>query len=96
MNPPRIAFLPTVEDRLASIEERLERGSDRMDSMQDELSANTAVTTEVRDLLTAGKGGLKVLGWFGVFAKWLGGIATAIAALWALYYAATHGGQLPK
>lgn len=86
----RIPALPTTEDRLQSIEERLQRGADRMDEMQEELSANTTVTTEVRDLLQTAKGGLKVLGWIGSFVKWAGGIAAGLAAIWALLQAALH------
>lgn len=78
-----------------SIEQRLADGDRRMSDMQTELSANTAVTTEVRDMLQTVRGGLRVLGWFGAAVKWVGGIATGLAALWAVLQAALHNGQLP-
>lgn len=86
---------PDHEDRLAAIEASLRDGSVRMDSMQAELSANTAITVQVRDLLQALRGGLRVLGWLGVAAKWTGGIAAAATAVWALIHAALHSGRPP-
>jgi hypothetical protein len=87
---------PPVDERLTEIEDRLDKGSKRMQDLRDELAANSATTNEVRELLEAGKNGLKVLGWIGVGAKWIGAIAGALVALWSLIYAATHNGQLPK
>lgn len=91
------------DKRLDHIEARLDRGSQNMSEiradvsgLRAELAGNTEVTNEVRELLEAGKNGLKVLGWIGVGAKWLGGIAAALTALWTLLYAITHNGQLPK
>lgn len=83
------------EDRLAAIEARLLEGSARMDRMQAELSANTAITVQVRDLLQTLRGGLRLLGWLGVAAKWIGGIAAAVTAVWALIHAAIHSGRPP-
>jgi hypothetical protein len=54
------------------------------------------VTHEVRDLLTAFKGGFKVLGWLGTGLKWVGGIALACTTIYTALYMATHGGQLPS
>lgn len=85
-----------LKNRLQEIEDRLDKGAKNMRDMRTELADNTAVTTEVKQLLEAGKNGLKVLGWIGVGAKWVGGLAAAITALWTLLYAATHGGHLPK
>lgn len=85
----------TDEDRLACIEARLLDGSARMDRMEAELSANTAITVQVRDLLQALRGGLRVLGWLGVAAKWIGGIAAAVTAVWALIHALIHSGRPP-
>lgn len=83
------------EDRLAGIEARLLEGSARMDRMQAELSANTAITVQVRDLLQTLRGGLRLLGWLGIAAKWIGAIAAAVTAVWALVHAAIHSGRPP-
>ena len=96
-----------VDEMLAAaitpINERLDRGADRMrelgdglDAMRAELKVNTETTVQVRELLDVGKGGLRVLGWLGAGAKWLGAIAAAASAIWVLVHQATHGGQLPK
>lgn len=83
-------------DRIAAIEAQLVDGSKRMDRMQEELTSNTEVTREIRDILAMGRTGLKVLGGLGTFAKWLGGIAGACAAIWSFFYMLTHGGPPNK
>lgn len=50
---------------------------------------NTALTRDVRDMLTAGRVMLKA-------AKIAGALAAAGSALWLALYQATHGGQMPK
>lgn len=94
--PPPIA-LQEVElaDRLRQIDERLDRGSERMDLMQAELKSNTDVTTEVREILSAVRTGLRVLGGLGTAAQWAGRLAAAAVALWGAFYALTHGGRPP-
>jgi DNA anti-recombination protein RmuC len=42
-------------------------------------------TQEMSDLFKTLKGGFKVIGWFGHFAKWVGGIIAAGAALYTFY-----------
>ena len=69
--------------------------AERMTHIETNLADTQAVTYEVRDLLTAFKGGFRVLGWLGTGAKWLGGIATACVAIYTVGYMLTHGGQLP-
>lgn len=86
----------STEERLAAIEERLDRGSDRMDRIERTLNENTDATLEVRDLINTVKGGFKVLGWLGGGAKWIGSLATAGAAIYGFIWAITHPGQLPK
>ena len=56
----------TTPARLAAIETSLAQGRQRMDRMQTELTVNTEITAEVRDLLNSFKGGFRVLGWLGV------------------------------
>jgi hypothetical protein len=81
--------------RFEAIEDRLDRGSERMKALELELQANTATTREVRELMELGRNGFKVLGWLGGAAKWLGGLAAAGGAIWTAFYMATHGGKPP-
>lgn len=80
---------------MAAIDERLANGDARMGKIEAELTRNTEATEEVRDLLAAAKGAFRVLGGIGAVARWVGGIAAAIVALWGLLYAITHGGRPP-
>lgn len=58
-----------------------------------ELSANTVVTTEVRDLLNAAKGAFKFFGGVGAVLKWIGIAAGAIVAVLTLIWTTLHGGR---
>ena len=88
------------------IDERFAAGSRRMDGLQGQLTAmsgdlqaNTTVTTEVRDILTLGKNGFKVLGWLGSGVIWtakaVGALSAAGLAVYSAWYAFAHGGTLP-
>jgi hypothetical protein len=98
------ASVPPVTYRdLALIHDRLEKGDQRMGRIEQSqalakqaIDDNTEITSEIRDLITSVKTGFKVLGGLGIAAKWVAAIAGAASAVWALIYAATHGGQLPK
>lgn len=80
---------------MQQIEARLAGGDVRMQRIEDKLDANTSTTTEVRDLLDSGKALFRFASGFGRFARWVGGLAGAAAAVWALIYTATHGGKPP-
>lgn len=82
------AHLANISRRVGDVEARLDDGSERMRRIEDKLDGNTATTQEVRDLLAGGKA-------FGRFSRWIGGIAGAIGAIWALIYTAMHGGKPP-
>ena len=97
---------PSTDARLSEIEGRLDRGSPRMDELSDAISENTRITeegnhviAEVREMLAAGKTVVKVLNWIGRAALktlvWAGKIAGAAVAIYAAFYAITHGGQPP-
>jgi hypothetical protein len=87
---------PDVEARLTAIEQRLDRGSEHMGLIDEAIAENTTITREVLDLVNAFKGGMKVLGWLGTGAAWLGKFAAAGVAIYGLIYALTHGGSSPK
>lgn len=80
---------------IGNVEDRQTEAVSRMDTMQRELTANTEVTTEVRELLSAAKGGLKVIGGIGAVAKWVGGIGAAGVSIYTLWHMFTHGGRPP-
>jgi hypothetical protein len=80
---------------MALIDERLAAGDERMRKIETELTRNTDATTEVLDLLTAAKGAFRVFGAIGAGARWVGGIAAALIAVWGLLFAITHGGRPP-
>lgn len=77
------------------IYDRLDTESARMDTLEKAIALNTEATVEARDILVAAKGAFKVLGWLGVIAKWVGGIASACVAIYLALYVATHGGRFP-
>lgn len=52
---------------------------DRVSRLEKSMSDNTAMTTEVRDLLVQAKG-------LGSFAKWFLGIALTASGLWAALF----------
>jgi len=64
------------------VDARLARGDERMGAIETELRANTEITSQVRDLLEVARGGLRALGWLGVGAKWVAGLAGAAVAIW--------------
>ena len=62
----------------------------RLRALEVAMSANavaterlTGDTQELLDLFRSVKGGFKVMGWLGGFAKWVAGIAAAFAAIYA-------------
>lgn len=101
------------DSRFASIEAQLAAGTQRMDGlqsgqeamqatqqrMQEELTKNTVITTEIRELLDMAKSGLKVIGGIGNVVAWVVKKSAYLAgiglALWSAYYTITHNGQLP-
>lgn len=81
----------TTEERLAAIERRLQRGSERMSDIEADVAENTAITREVRDLLQLGRNGLRILGALGTGAKWLASLIAACGAAWGVLTAARPG-----
>ena len=99
INPERAAYdrqLEYLATVVTKIEERLESGSKRMDTFEKSMQVNNEMTGEIHAMFSAGKGGLKVLGWLGSIVKWLGMIAMAALAIYTAFYALLHGGAPPK
>jgi hypothetical protein len=55
--------------------------------------AQTEILNDIKEIMQFSRSGLKLLGWFGVAARWIAGIAGAFLAVYALLHAT---GSLPK
>lgn len=69
---------------------RLSALEGRMTTVEKSVDKNTEITTgiagntsELLDLFKSVKGGFKVMGWLGSFAKWVAAILAAFAAIYA-------------
>lgn len=89
---PRVTALVA---QVASIEQRQE-------DLSRQLAINTAITaqvsqntTDIIEVWTSVKSGMRVLGWLGAAARWVAIIASCITAVGAAVYAITHWGS-PK
>jgi len=82
---------PVTRADLAGVQRQLSNGDLRMTAIETELRNNTALTAEVREILTFARTGLRVLGAIGTAVQWLAKIAAAAAALYAAWQAARHG-----
>lgn len=76
----------TIHADLNEIHDRLKGHCERMDRMEQILVKNTEMTAEVVEILDSGKAAFNLLRNVGNFAKWVGGIATAIVGVWALIH----------
>lgn len=80
---------------IGNVEDRQTEAAGRMDTMQRELSTNTEVTTEVRELLAAAKSGLKVIGAIGTVGMWVlkavGALGAAAAAVYTIWHLIKNG-----
>lgn len=63
--------------------------SARMDRLEVNMLANTAITQDIKsdtaeflEIFKAMKGGVKTLGWLGNLAKWLAGLGAAFVGLY--------------
>ena len=90
-----IEQLADVAVTMQEVRACLKQGDSRMASLETELSTNSDITTEVRDILSVAKVGLRVLGGVGVLVRWAGYLAAAGAAIYSAWYMATHGGKPP-
>lgn len=82
-------------ERMARIEAELARQTEQLTQLQADLKVNTEATQEVRDLLDAAKGAFRALNGIGIAFGWIGRIAAAGMAIWGAVYAITHGGRPP-
>lgn len=101
MTDEKAATMPRTEDDFRDyVAQSLRDGRDRMDRIERDMKSNTDLTgalksdtQEVLDILTAVKGGLKVLGGLGTVLKWVATVGGAAAAVWAMATGKIPGGQ---
>ena len=63
----------------------------RIDALRDELTANTAVTSEIKALIDTMRGGMRVLGWIGAAVKWMTPFVMLAGAVYGLWLQITTG-----
>lgn len=79
--------LDMIEKRLQA---RLDKGSERMSTIEADLKKNTADTSEILDILYLGKSFFRFVGIFGSFVKWTTAIAAPVLVFW---YTLKGGGK---
>lgn len=79
---------------------QLSAGEKRMNGLDSRIAENTRLTQELKadtgellDIFKSIKGGIRVIGWIGAAAKWVGGLLGAALAIWAFIQSITHGGK---
>ncbi|MBI3983830.1 hypothetical protein HY346_00860 [Candidatus Microgenomates bacterium] len=89
--------------RLVALEGRCTSIEARCTTIEEKLDKNTAATERVEkntsEIVGAWKalsGGLKVLGWLGIVAKYMAYVLGAVSAAGGAWYAITHWGEAPK
>ena len=73
----------------------LESGTTKMGTIERELADNSTTTREVRDILSAVKAGLRVIGGVGVLFRWIGYLATAAIAVYGAWQLLRTGVKPP-
>ena len=63
--------------------------------LEESMEKNTAITTEVRDMLDTGKALFRLAGWVGNAVRWAGYLAGACLAVWGFWILVKHGGRPP-
>lgn len=90
-----------IAQQFGTIERRLDSGAKRMDDIEakladahEEIKRNSEITEDIREILSAGKLGLRVLGGIGQAVRWLGMLAAAAVAIYGAWQAIR--GNAPK
>ena len=60
-----------------------------------ELQANTAITSDIKDLMEAARGTKKFAGWAKQGLVYVAAVLGAVVGIYGALYALTHGGKLP-
>ncbi len=78
----------------AAVLGKFAEGEKRMNALQEEITGLKESVGTLLEILEAAKGGFKFLGWLGVGAKWVGGVAGALTAIWLFVQTVKSGGKL--
>lgn len=74
--------LHSIRDDMQSMQSSVDL---RFQAVENKLNKIDADTGELLEIFHSLKGGFQVLGWLGLFAKWVGGVAGAVYGAWQLY-----------
>jgi hypothetical protein len=74
----------TGGERMTKLEAATEHNSVAIEAATKQIQAQTEATAEMIELFQAMKGGMKVLGWIGLFAKWAAAIAAGVGLIMKL------------
>jgi hypothetical protein len=77
--------LDEILSRMNEIAEAQKAISARQEAIEADLKRNSTMTAEIVELFQTAKGAFVFFGYIGNFIKWVGGIAIAIAFLWAAF-----------
>lgn len=78
----------SIPGQLEEIRSRLDKGDDRFAKIELAVKENTEITKDIRDAVVAGRVATRLI-------KWLGALALAISALWALFHQVSNCGHPP-
>lgn len=86
-----------VEERITMTESRIDdlhtciKGiSDKVDKLHNDHKSLSSDITELLSIFRAGKGAVRVFGWFGVAVRWVVGVGIAVAAIVAFMKGGFH------
>lgn len=88
MSTPNTDWAELTEDRLVRLESAIAANTALT-------HANAETTQEIREILETGKALFRFASGFGRVIRWLSGVISAGGVLWAVIYAASHGGKPP-
>ena len=80
--------LGSISKELSAITRRLDDGDRELRQLRTELTANTVITTDVRDAQTAGRVLTNAV-------KWLAAFILACSVIWGAIYGAAHPASIP-
>ena len=74
--------MSSIEGVLTTLKQRLDDHDEKITGVHTDLKQNCADTSEVLDIIKAGRGFFKVLDWLATAIKWGAGLAVPLIGLW--------------
>ena len=81
--------------RWQELSARIGHTGEKVGGIEKTLSDNNDLLVQMLDIVKAVRGGIKVLGWLGVLAKWVTAVAAAAGVVYAAYQLVVHGSVPP-